>query len=240
MPLRIQIIEDESDFSEPLAEMLRAEGYTVRIFASLAEAQDTAWLATTDLVILDRAFPDGDGLSLLPGIRQGSNLPVIILTGAGAIEERIRGLDAVADYYLVKPVDVDELFAVIRRYDRKQSGIADVVDQKAIWHLDAATWSLTAPSGLVIALTHREALLMANFAVCPGLAVHRDSLASSMGFAPNAYDFRRMESMLSRLRKKIQAAGIDDFPLKTVYGGRYAFHAILKVQGVFMAFEPVL
>ena len=143
MPLRIQIIEDESDFSEPLAEMLRAEGYTVRIFASLAEAQDTAWLATTDLVILDRAFPDGDGLSLLPGIRQSSNLPVIILTGAGAIEERIRGLDADADYYLVKPVDVDELFAVIRRYDRKQSGIADVVDQKAIWHLDAATWSLT-------------------------------------------------------------------------------------------------
>jgi DNA-binding response OmpR family regulator len=228
MPYTIQIIEDETDFSQPLTEVLEATGYATRVAVSIAAYKAEADIAKIDLLILDRTLPDGDGLSLLPEIRQRSNLPVIVLTGMSAIHERVHGMNADADHYLVKPVDIDELLAIIQRHKRKKS--RDVPGRTGAWKLDARAWVLTSPSGMAASLTQREARLIGVFAGIPGEPVHRDQLVAAMGFAPGAYDFRRLETMMSRLRKKLSESGLEEFPLVTIYGGGYALHADLVTQ----------
>ena len=232
MTYTIQIIEDEADFSQPLAEVLEATGYQVRIADSIEAYKAEAGLEEIDLLILDRTLPDGDGLDLLPEIRQRSDLPVIVLTGMSAIDERVRGMNADADHYLVKPVDIDELLAIIQRHERKSRQV-DMLATGGAWALDARTWVLTSPNGIAVTLTHREAQLIGKFVGIPGESVHRDQLVAAMGFAPDVYDYRRLETMMSRLRKKLSESGMNEFPLATIYGGSYAFHAQLVVQGVF-------
>lgn len=232
MSYTIQIIEDEPDFSQPLAEVLEAVGYEIRIADSIAAYKANVDLDAIDLLILDRTLPDGDGLDLLPVIRQQSDVPVIMLTGMSAINERVRGMNADADHYLVKPVDIDELLAIIQRHERKRSR-ADAVAPEGGWSLDARTWVLTSPTGAEVNLTHREARLISKFSGIPGMSVHRDQLVSAMGFVPDVYDFRRLETMMSRLRKKLSEGGLEDFPLATIYGGSYALHAKLVTHGSF-------
>lgn len=226
----IHILEDESDFSQPLAEILESMGFSVQVSESIA-AFKALDLKGIDLLVLDRSLPDGDGLNLLNEIRRESDLPVIILTGLSAISERVRGMNADADHYLVKPVDIDELLAIIQRYERKQS-YAAAVSQEEVWQLDAKTWVLTAPTGIPVMLTYREAQLIGKFSGIPGKSVHREELVAAMGFLPDAYDFRRLETMVSRLRKKLGEHGVD-FPLTTIYGGSYALQAQLEMTGVF-------
>lgn len=231
MPYTIQIIEDEPDFSQPLSEVLEEVGYETRIVNSIAAYKVHANLSAIDLLILDRTLPDGDGLDLLPIIREHSNLPVIVLTGMSAVHERVRGMNADADHYLVKPVDIDELLAIIQRHERKQG--VEVSVPAGAWVLDAATWVLTSPNGQAANLTNREARFVGQFAGAPGESLHRDRLVEAMGFAPEVYDFRRLETMMSRLRKKLSESGLESFPLVTIYGGSYAFNAHLVMQGSF-------
>lgn len=227
MTYTILIVEDEPGFSQPLSEILSFAGFQVSVLATLSEFRRFANIRATDLLILDRTLPDGDGLTLLPEIRQISDMPVVILTGLGAASERIRGLNADVDHYLVKPVDIEEILALVQRLSRKHH---QHLTQNGAWSLDTSSWSLTSPTGRIAKLTHREALLMTKFAGIPGESVHRDVLVEAMGFIPAVFDFRRLESTLSRLRKKLEEHGFEKFPLETIYGGKYAFNAQLNLH----------
>lgn len=227
MPFKVLLVEDETGFSQPLSELLATVGYEVQTVNSINAFRTLANLQTTDLLILDRSMPDGDALSLLPEVREVSNLPVIVLTGLGTIKDRILGLEADVDHYLVKPVDIEEVLALVQRHERKAKMLAAHMNA---WVLNTSTWLLTSPCGLEIELTHREALLLASFVNKAGKPFHRDTLVAAMGFVPDVYDFRRLESMLSRLRKKISESGIPIFPLENIYGGKYAFNAFLTLK----------
>ncbi len=227
MLYKILIVEDEPGFSQPLSELLTSSGFEVQVVKTLAEFKRVASIRSTDLLILDRSLPDGDGLSLLTEIRQVSELPIIVLTGLGAQVERIRGLNADVDHYLVKPVDIEEVLALVQRHERK---MRQNHARNGAWALNTRTWSLISPEGRLAKLTHREALLMSKFAGIPGEPVYRDALVEAMGFMPAVYDFRRLESTLSRLRKKLDETGFEKFPLENIYGGKYAFNALLNLH----------
>ena len=227
MSYNILIIEDEPGFSQPLSELLNSVGFKVEVIESLSDFRHSANILAFDLLILDRSLPDGDGLSLLAEIRQASRLPIIILTGLGAIGDRVLGLNADADHYLVKPVDIEEVLALVQRYQRKrQQNLAP----HSAWLLNTRTWSLISPAGQVAKLTHREALMLSKFVGIPGKPLGRDVLVEAMGFIPAVYDFRRLDSTLSRLRKKLDDCGCAEFPLENIYGGKYAFNEPLNLQ----------
>ena len=121
--MRILVVEDERDLNRILTKTLSAEGCSVNACFDGLEALDYLSGASYDVIVLDRMMPRMDGMELLSRLRaQGDETPVIFLTAKDEVSERVRGLDAGADDYLVKPFSFDELMARIRVVTRKHSG----------------------------------------------------------------------------------------------------------------------
>lgn len=226
MTFNILVIEDEIDFREVLVDLLKLKGYEATGIDSIAAYSRIENRDSFHLIILDRTLPDGDGLDILKLHRQISNIPVIILSGLGDADERVRGLTADADYYLVKPVVMPELLAIIKRYSQKE--IASL-KQQSKWTLLLQRWQLISPNGVVIELSNSETLFLNCFKNTEGIGVDRNIIIESLGYRREAYDVRRLESLVSRLRNKVKDAGAEAFPLNTVYGTGYAFNEPLVV-----------
>jgi len=122
--MRILIVEDEKDLQQLLKKRLTQSGYGVDAVGNGLEAESYLEMAAYDLVILDWMLPGQDGISLLRKLRQaGQTLPVLLLTAKDSIENRVEGLDAGADDYLIKPFAFEELLARIRVLMRRQTNI---------------------------------------------------------------------------------------------------------------------
>ncbi|MGH3026798.1 MAG: response regulator transcription factor, partial [Gaiellaceae bacterium] len=113
-PARVLVVEDDDAISQVLQRSLRMEGYDVRIAADGMAALDEAHAFLPDLVILDLGLPKLDGIEVARTLRQGDDVPILVLTARDAVESRVEGLDAGADDYLVKPFERQELLARLR------------------------------------------------------------------------------------------------------------------------------
>ena len=121
--MRVLLIEDEADIADALVRYLRAQGHAVDHAPDLDTARAALEVADFDAILLDLALPDGSGLVLLREQRhRGNRVPVIIATARDQITERIAGLDAGADDYVVKPYDLAEIEARLRANARRASG----------------------------------------------------------------------------------------------------------------------
>jgi two-component system OmpR family response regulator len=107
--MRVLLVEDHLPLADAVGDALRRAGFTVDHAATADAAREMASLAQYTLAILDLGLPDGDGLSLLPVIRGGGRVPVIVLTARDRLADRLAGLDGGADDYVVKPVEMPEL-----------------------------------------------------------------------------------------------------------------------------------
>ena len=224
MQVQILIVEDETDLRNGLSDLLMLEGYQVASVGSLAEYRDWVQKNQYQILLLDRTLPDGDGLTLLAEEREEQRVPVIVMSGKGATADRIAGLEADADYYLVKPIDVAELVALIRRFERRAQ-----IPQEEVYQLDGQRWKLHMPDQGIVSLTRSEMNLMSCFVEQPGMTVSRDEIIRALGGRPDVYDERRLEVLIRRFRKKISEAGYPGFPLATVYGQGYAFNEKLEM-----------
>ncbi len=184
-----------------------------------------AWRNThqLDVLIVDRQLPDGDGLQALASYRQVADTPAIVLTALGHLPERIAGMDADADYYLVKPVAMDEFIALLRRL-RRRLRMAD----EHPWTIHPARWCLESPDGIEIPLTRRELALLELFVDQQGQVISRQSLAAGLGEQYETYDPRRLEIRVRRLRHKVEQATGKQLPLTTVYGLGFNFTLPLR------------
>lgn len=224
MQVQILIVEDETDLRNGLSDLLMLEGYQVASVGSLAEYRDWVQKNQYQILLLDRTLPDGDGLTLLAEEREEQRVPVIVMSGKGATADRIAGLEADADYYLVKPIDVAELVALIRRFERRAQ-----IPQEEVYQLDGQRWKLHMPDQGIVSLTRSEMNLMSCFVEQPGMTVSRDEIIRALGGRPDVYDERRLEVLIRRFRKKVAEAGYEEFPLATVYGQGYAFNEQLEM-----------
>lgn len=228
MSPKILLVEDETDFRETLTEVLEIQGYAVTALEDRATFDREYAPGRFDLAILDRTLPDGDGIDILKRIRQHSAMPVILLTGMSQLNERVRGMEADADHYLVKPVDLLEVLSIIRRLLRRASVPATATSD--VWQLDLNAWRLRSPAGVEISLTHREMMLLNCFAGRQGEAVHRNDIVKGLGFNPMVYDMRRIETLVSRFRKKLELVGVSGFELQSAYATGYALHVPMIVN----------
>ena len=143
--MRILVIEDEARITEILQEALTRAGFTVDSAIRCAEARDALSLTAYDAAVLDLGLPDGDGRTLLAELQSSRNkVPVLVLTARDAVEDRVSGLDAGADDYLVKPFATAEVIARVRALLRRPGGALGVTLQAGMSH--STRWGATCVS----------------------------------------------------------------------------------------------
>lgn len=173
--MRLLIIEDDPLLRHSLTEMLREENYAVDARADGEEGLRAALETDYDCLILDGMLPTLDGWEILASLRKTKTTPVLMLTARDTVPDRIRGLDAGADDYLVKPFDSEELLARIRALIRRSSHIAANIISIGTVEIDTAA-RLVCLDGESIPLTAREYSLVEYLAFHRGTVVSRTEL----------------------------------------------------------------
>ncbi|CAG2159872.1 response regulator transcription factor [Cupriavidus numazuensis] len=162
-----------------------------------------------DVVLLDLGLPRQSGLSVLASLRAGGNLvPVLILTARDALEDRIAGLDAGADDYLVKPFEMAELLARMRAVWRRKEGIASPVLSNGAVTLELATKQATVAEGEPQQLTNREFALLQALLVRPGAILSKAELEERLYGWGEEVESNAVEFLIYGLRKKLGASVI--------------------------------
>lgn len=216
--MHLLIVEDDHELGQALAAGLRQLGHAVDWFRDGAQADAALASAPFDAVVLDLGLPDGDGMLWLGRWRARQlSLPVLILTARDGIEQRIAGLDAGADDYLVKPISIDELAARLRAMLRRSSGRAQPVWQHGELEYDPAA-KVARWQGHSIELTGLEMALLEALLKHPQRVLSRSHLMQILydwsGSEPAS---NALEVHVHHLRRKIDPAIV-----RTVRGVGYA------------------
>lgn len=205
--MKFLLVEDHGPMREMIADHLVEQGFAVEAFSRGKDALAAAAGTNYDAVILDLGLPDIDGMEFLRTMRAGSHMPVpvVILTARDGIDDRIAGLNAGADDYLVKPFELTELDARLRAVLRRPGPRRGQV--YALGPLSFDTVSRTAQvDGSVLDLTRREGALLEELLRAPGKVVAKDVLEDRLYALEEAGSANALEAAVSRLRKKLTAA----------------------------------
>jgi two-component system OmpR family response regulator len=201
---KVLVIEDEGDLRESIVSYLKMEGIDADGAGSLQAAELWMLMHHFDVLVLDVGLPDGDALTWL---------------------DRVLGAQVGADTYLVKPVLLEELTAVVRNLMRRLRPSAG-----GSWVLNSLTWLLVSPDGRSVKLSHSEHVLLTHLSRAPGKTVSRHDLTTALGHNPEHYDQRRLEIMVRRLRSKVIDALGSELPLVTAHRQGYAFTAPIAIR----------
>lgn len=206
--MRILLIEDDRVIGGAIRDQVGSEGHSVDWVQRLDAAGDALAGAHFDLILLDLMLPDGLGIPFLKSLRaKGQVVPVIILTALDQISDRIAGLKAGADDYLVKPFDLDELSARIGAVARRYGGNPNPVLTLGDLQIDSAARRITR-KGRAIALTAREWVLFETFLQHPGQLYSKPQLEERLYSFDAEVESNTIEVHISRLRKKLGAATV--------------------------------
>lgn len=207
--VRILYVEDDRTIGEAVRDHIAAEGHAVDWARTMAEAEGFVAVAPYGLVLLDLQLPDGSGIDLLAAMRKrGDATPVIVLTARDQVSERIRGLNAGADDYLVKPFDLGELgariHAVARRYLQRPSPAL---------HFSGLELSFAdrrvSLAGRDVDLTAREWAVLECLVARPGSVQSKGRIEDALYAFGAEVESNAVEVYVSRLRKKLGAERIE-------------------------------
>ncbi|MDN5449342.1 MAG: two-component system response regulator PmrA [Enterobacterales bacterium] len=201
--MKILIVEDDELIQQGLAKALANESYACDCAATAAQAKSLVQVGQYSLIILDLGLPDQDGASLLRQWRRsGVDVPVLILTARDAIEDRVGGLDAGADDYLVKPFALVELQARVRALIRRFQGHSDNLLQVENIVLNLSTQQVTF-EGQQIELTPKEFALLSRLMMRAGQTVNREILQQDLYSWQDDLSSNTLEVHIHNLRRKL-------------------------------------
>lgn len=207
--MRLLLVEDTKGLGEAIREQLQDEGYAVDWVERLSVAGDCLRSTPYDLLLLDLMLPDGSGLDFLQQLRKaGHSLPVIILTARDQISDRIAGLNAGADDYLVKPFDLDEMLARVAAVARRYSGNPNPLLQLGDLQVDL-TARRVLKAGQSVELSAREWAVFEAFLQHPGQLLTRSRLEDALYAFGAEIESNTIEVYISRLRKKLGKNSIE-------------------------------
>lgn len=239
MLARIAVVEDDADLLDTTLEYLKAQGYPAWGVGSVEEFYRRFAVDIVDVVVLDIGLPGEDGISAARHLHELPNLTVIIASARDAMDDRLAGLKAGADRYLVKPVNLAELVANIEAVGRRpaypaaSSATGQTREEKpkdGIWHLAKQGWRLTGPDGKTLDLTAREFLLLKCLFEANGETVSKKEIADKIIGTRIFNSYERVDVMLARLRKKCMATLGKPLPVKTAHQVGYAFTALAVIE----------
>ncbi len=203
--MRLLLAEDDAMIGDSVRKGLRLDGFTVDWVRDGQAAQTALGSELYQLLLLDLGLPKISGLELLKALRRaGNRIPVLILTARDAVADRVAGLDAGADDYLVKPFDLEELAARIRALLRRQAGRAQPEIRLGDLSLNPATHEVRL-RGQPVNLSAREFSLLHAFLDRPGAVFSRTQLEEKLYGWNEEVESNTVEVYIHALRKKLGA-----------------------------------
>lgn len=216
--MKILLVEDDPTLGEAVTLATRQQGFDVDWARDGMEASNALAGYTYDAVLLDLGLPRREGLEVLRTLRRGkSGVPVMILTARDSVEDRVRGLDAGADDYLLKPFSLDELFARLRALIRRASGTANTEIRLGHLRFDSIkrqAWIGEAP----LVLSAREVSVLEILLSHIGHVIAKESIADRLTGWDEGVGDNAVEVYVHRLRRKLNASGVS---IRTLRGLGY-------------------
>jgi two-component system OmpR family response regulator len=214
--MRILLVEDHPPLAEALRDGLERAGFAVDHARTAASARALRDQAAPDLVVLDLGLPDGCGLGLLRDWSRRGGLPIIVLTARDTSDDRVRGLDAGADDYVVKPVEMAELVARVRAVLRRPGGRESPVLEAGPLRLNTSSREAEL-DGRPLPLGRREAGVLEQLLRRPGRVVPRRAIEQALYACDREVTENAVDAAVSRLRRALAAEGAEGL-LRTVRG----------------------
>ena len=221
--MKILLVDDETELSDPLSRILLQEGYQVDVADNGAAGMELALHDRYDLLILDWMLPHKSGLEICREVRSHSlTTPVLFLTAKDTIDDRVDGLDAGADDYLVKPFELRELLARVRALLRR-STIDTESDRLQVADLELDVENQVAyRSGKAIDLSEKEIKLLTYFMQHPDRLLTHEEIYSYLWKTEEQPSSNVLAALVRLLRRKIEIKGEAQL-IHTVYGKGYRF-----------------
>ena len=208
--MRLLLVEDDEMFGESLQRGIKSEGYIVDWVKNADEAYFAIDTYTYDLMLLDLCLPDYSGLELIKIIRdQNNKIPVIIITAKDTIEDRIIGLDAGADDYLIKPFSLYELFARFRAIFRRLNGRADFLIEYNGLTLNPKTFEAVF-NDEIYQLSNKEFAILIALIEHPGVPLSKSQLEEKLYGWNDLTQSNTVEVFIYGLRKKLGSKWIKN------------------------------
>jgi two-component system response regulator QseB len=224
--MRILIVEDDRRIARPLVKDLQHQHHVVDWVEDGQEGWDYAQAADYDLILLDWMLPYLDGVSLCKKLREtGCQALILMLTAKDTTGDKVIGLDAGADDYLVKPFRLEELSARIRALCRRSRTVSPAMLCQGHLCLDPSTHQVTY-AGQALDLTPKEYVLLEYFLRHPGQVLTRAALVNQLWAFDTTAGEGAVKTHLSNLRTKLKQAGSLANLIDTVYGVGYRLQAV--------------
>ena len=207
--MHVLLIEDDALVAAGIQAGLAAYDFTVDHVSTMAEAKGALETVNSDVVILDRGLPDGDGLVLLEAWRNaGIDVPVLVLTARDGVSDRVAGLRGGADDYLVKPFDLDELVARLQALLRRAAGRSRALIEHGELCLDPLAREVTV-AGCAVVLSRRELVLLETFLQSPRSVLSPDQLKDSLYGMSDEVESNALNVHIHHLRRKLGSGVIE-------------------------------
>ncbi|MBP2278303.1 response regulator [Sphingomonas sp. PL20] len=228
--MRLLLVEDNARLASLIREGLDRQGFAVDWCETVDGADHALKITDYDLMLLDLGLPDGEGLDLVRTLRRRRDtMPILVLTARGGLDDRVLGLDAGADDYLVKPFQIPELAARCRALLRRPGASLGTELTVGNVILHAAERSV-AVAGLPVEATPREVDLLECLLRRAGHVVAKPALEGALYSMDAEVTPNALEACISRLRKRLTSAGAD-VQIRTVHGVGYALFAPVTQTG---------
>ena len=216
--MRILLLEDNADLADAITSRLKSKDFVVDITSNIQAAESALAVGSFDLALFDLSLPDGNSLALLQKLRrQGKTIPVIIITARDQISDRITGLEAGADDYLVKPFDLDEMIARIHNIMRRYEGNPNPVIKFGNIQIDQSGHRVFV-SNVEVELTAKEWAVVQKLSSQPAHIFSKEQMEATLYNFDSEVGSNTLEVYVSRIRKKL---GKDH--IETVRGLGYRF-----------------
>ncbi len=219
--MKILLIEDDDRIARPLAEDLRHQYHVVDIASDGIEGWEYTQSVDYELILLDLMLPKLDGISLCKRLRASQyNALILMLTARDTTTDKVIGLDAGADDYLVKPFELEELTARIRALSRRSPETRSSILTHGALQLDPVTHQVTY-AGQPISLTPKEYMILECFLKKPTQVLTRTALLDKLWDFDKSSREETIKTHLTNLRRKLKLAGSSEDFIETVYGIGY-------------------
>jgi two-component system phosphate regulon response regulator OmpR len=219
------VVDDDERIRGLLQKFLVRGGFLVSVARDAAQARRLLTGLEFDLIVLDVMMPGEDGIALTRDLRRHMTTPILLLTARGETGNRIEGLEAGADDYLVKPFEPKELLLRINAILRRVPQVRAADAGPKVLHLGAVRYDVDRGElwngAMIIRLTATEAALMRIFAAQAGAPVSRERLVGDLGRDESQAQERAVDVQITRLRRKIEADPKQPRYLQTVRGAGY-------------------